>query len=63
MTKFKTRLLIAAAAATFSTTGFGAGAAIAQDQVQLCPEGQTYEFHYECDRETRQCVLVWQGCV
>lgn len=63
MRKFTAKLAIAAAFATFSTAGFGAGAAIAQDQIQLCPEGQTYTISYKCHPETRICVIEWQGCV
>lgn len=64
MKNLKIKLAITAAVAAFSTTGFSAGAAIAQDQqIELCPPGQQYEFVYECSRTTGQCVLVFSGCV
>jgi len=64
MKKLKIKLVIAAAVATFSTMSFGTGAATAQDnEIKLCPEGQTYEFVYECNSQTRICKLVFAGCV
>lgn len=63
MKKLTVNAMIAAAVVIFSSMGFGAGAAFAQtNQIELCPDGQTYEFEYVCSRETLQCVLVWQGC-
>lgn len=64
MRKLKTKVVIAAAVATFSTMSFGSGAAFAQDtEIKLCPEGQTYEFVYQCDPDTLKCKLIWAGCV
>lgn len=57
------KLTVIASLSAAASAGLGVGSSLAQNQVQLCPEGQTYEFVFECNRETRQCVLVWEGCV
>lgn len=47
--------------AATSMTSFGASAQEIPDMV--CPEGQTFEIWYVCDRETLKCKVEWWGCV
>ncbi len=64
MHRFTVKSLIVAGLAAFSLAGFGAESANAQEhQIELCPDGQTYEIHFVCDRVTLACVVEWEGCV
>lgn len=64
MHRLTVKTLALAGFAAFSIAGFGVTSASAQEaQIELCPDGQTYEVHYVCSRVTLQCVIEWQGCV
>lgn len=62
MNSVKVKSLVVVGFASF-TLVWASPSSAQEQQIELCQPGQTYEIHYVCDHETRQCVVVWEGCV